>query len=612
MRLTTWLRCCAVRPKAEPVNGANPGNNFGRLFGKAGSPHRNEVDCGGQSIFFPRFARTWAGSLALGASSHSPSQPSLALGNTIAGSGPVTVENIAQALANSAAHEIGHLFGLTHPQCGPTGACANERLMFTVVESIEATHDKSFDAGETDALRAAIGPRPLLSTVIPGAVVDTGTGLMYTRDARLPRTVAVGDIVPQSDGRMGFFDGHSYASGLDFLGYNDWRLPTALEPDGSGPCFFRLAPVGLDGLTVVHCDGSELGRLNFFPPVPGAASPFLNFTFTTYWSTPLTSPTVFTFGLGEQFPASLTGVTAAQVWPVRHSARLIDNGDGTVTDTFQHLMWIRDPGPLLPRTLTGAQTVLPHMFFAGHGGWRLPRIPGSRDRNCDDVGLFNLESTSSTGCVLNELARLREGWAVTPGAPTPFVLPTGAVWLDNPVIAINDQSGVPIEVPRPVTYDFATGALTVTSVDTQAAMFAVREILPGEVAKGHNVIVEPDHDVVVRFKIVTTAGQMLFDHLVTSPDTFAISSRNLFRLGTSASFDASATDALVVCLRYVANEISGVPDATLRVGQVQNGVLRALPLVEGYPDAVNHVVCGQTRSLGDFRLMSTASGPFPF
>jgi hypothetical protein len=276
-------------------------------------------------------------------------------------------------------------------------------------------------------------------------------------------------------------------------------------------------------------------------------------------------------------------------------------------------MWLRDPGAQLPRTQANARSAAGSFNFAGHTDWRLPRITGNSDRACEDVGLFVLESTTSTGCVLNELARLREGWGVTPGAPAPFVVPAGAVWFDNGVIARVEQSGLPVEIDRPTTFSFATGALTVTPPETQAVFFPVRDLDPGELPRAHNVVADPDRDVVVRFREITGSGRLLIDRQDDTPDLLTPSSRTLFRLNTTATFDSSPADAVVVCLRYSPGDIPGATDAVLRVGQVQAGRLRALPLVEGYPDALNHVVCGQARSLGDFRVMSTVPlSPFPF
>jgi hypothetical protein len=83
-------------------------NGCSRLFGKAiGGSALFPDDITGANIVNPMFARTYAGSFALGPGSASPSSPSL-FGASDA--------LIGQALANSAAHEIAHLFGVGHSQ----------------------------------------------------------------------------------------------------------------------------------------------------------------------------------------------------------------------------------------------------------------------------------------------------------------------------------------------------------------------------------------------------------------------------------------------------------------------------------------------------------------
>jgi hypothetical protein len=116
-----------------------------RLYGKA-SNTPGAVDKAGNNIYNPTYARTWAGSFALGAGTASPSSPSLE-GDT--------VEHISQALANSAAHEIAHLFGVGHP-AGCAAPCFD--LMFADIEANESTRDKSFSAGDRAILLEALGP----------------------------------------------------------------------------------------------------------------------------------------------------------------------------------------------------------------------------------------------------------------------------------------------------------------------------------------------------------------------------------------------------------------------------------------------------------------------
>jgi hypothetical protein len=140
-------------PGYNPINpyAACPGGLYGdcyRLYGKAlGGSAAFPNDAAGNSIVNPTYARTWAGSFALGAGTADPSSPSLFGASTTA---------IAQALGNSAAHEIAHLFGVGHPaSCGAGSSCTD--LMWASLESVESTVNKSFSAGDHAILLAALG-----------------------------------------------------------------------------------------------------------------------------------------------------------------------------------------------------------------------------------------------------------------------------------------------------------------------------------------------------------------------------------------------------------------------------------------------------------------------
>jgi hypothetical protein len=558
-----------------------------RLFGKAG-PNPGAVDINGQSIFHPRHARTWAGSLTLTAASGSPSQPRLALGGTLPGGVAITIEHIAQALANNAAHEIGHLFGLGHAagNCAGIPTCANERLMITMTEAVEATHDKGFETFERTALGLAIGRRlPGIIDDAVGAFRDPLAGLMWPRDGRVVINVASSAVGTTSNGRLSFANAQSYASSLDFLGYDDWRLPTALEPEGDGPCH-TLRGIGdlIVFPRVTTCTSGEMGRLDD-ELVRVVLGGFFNFAGGSYWSTgsDTSGPWLYDFSTGN---LTQSAPATALVWPVRQTATLVDNGDGTVTDTARRLMWMRDPGSLNRRTFINSVNGIPSLGLAGHTDWRLPRTDSTTDRTCEDPRVFST-GDSSSGCRQNELAHLMNGWGITLNNPGPFVMPAGGgpIWFGNTAPEIPNQ---------PLSFSFSGGAVRSDALPaTLGVVFPVRDLDKGDVPRGANIIVDPIRDVVVRFSQVTAPG-------VLSAIVQNLGLTRNFLLSTTAAFTGQA----VVCLRNVeAPLFTNFND--LRVGlQLPNGQFAPLPLVNGYPDAVNRVICGRTTSLGTFRAVS--------
>jgi len=75
-------------------------------------------------------------------------------------------------------------------------------------------------------------------------VYDDVLDITWLADANYAQTSGY-----DSDGKMNFDEANTWAAGLSYGGYDDWRLPTALNQDGSGPCF------GYD------CTSSEMGHM---------------------------------------------------------------------------------------------------------------------------------------------------------------------------------------------------------------------------------------------------------------------------------------------------------------------------------------------------------------
>ena len=92
----------------------------------------------------------------------------------------------------------------------------------------------------------------LSSGAVQAALHDRGGGLIYDdvlditwlADANYAQTSGY-----DSDGVMDFHEANTWAAGLSYGGLNNWRLPTALNQDGSGPC------------SDFNCTSSEMGHM---------------------------------------------------------------------------------------------------------------------------------------------------------------------------------------------------------------------------------------------------------------------------------------------------------------------------------------------------------------
>jgi hypothetical protein len=139
----------------EPYDFSTPDLYFGcpmgyscfRLYGKT-SNNPGDTDKWGDSIYYPDYSRTFAGSFALPAGSAAPSSPSL---------DGASVAAISQALANSAGHEIGHFFGATHNG----GSAGHWNIMWSESEQYESTYNKYFLESDAEILLTKLGPKQI-------------------------------------------------------------------------------------------------------------------------------------------------------------------------------------------------------------------------------------------------------------------------------------------------------------------------------------------------------------------------------------------------------------------------------------------------------------------
>lgn len=146
-----------------------------------------------------------------------------------------------------------------------------------------------------------------------GLIYDTELKVTWLQDANYASTSGF-----DTDGFMTWPVAMSWAAGLSYYDsvrdktWNDWRLPSALNKDGSGPCF------------AFECINSEMGHLYYINHINQASpGPFHNLKFGSYWSGTGRAPLpgtawVFTTGTGKQdFSGPLEETLGSYAWAVR-------------------------------------------------------------------------------------------------------------------------------------------------------------------------------------------------------------------------------------------------------------------------------------------------------
>lgn len=163
-----------------------------------------------------------------------------------------------------------------------------------------------------------------------GTVADTCAGLTWLKDANYPDTLGMN---PGENGAMTWDEAHGWALNLQFVGYDDWRLPKGRFPDFN--CEAGATPyIGVD------CVGSELGYLYYARGITAATPvPFTNIPGNPAWywgsrfNSPLLTATIgnpgrawaFKMQSGEMGSANAGSTQEVYAWPVR---------DIKVTDTY--------------------------------------------------------------------------------------------------------------------------------------------------------------------------------------------------------------------------------------------------------------------------------------
>lgn len=152
-----------------------------------------------------------------------------------------------------------------------------------------------FIATQWSALRdRLLVTRPAARNFFGPLLIDRGRGLLYDverdltwlQDTNYARTSG-----RSADGQMTWDEAKIWVARLNYRGITGWRLPTARNPDGSGPCVGE------------NCRESEIGHLVFTAfarKSPGLQ--LLNWQpFSIYWSSTEASAT-------EAFAFKMTGL----------------------------------------------------------------------------------------------------------------------------------------------------------------------------------------------------------------------------------------------------------------------------------------------------------------
>lgn len=164
--------------------------------------------------------------------------------------------------------------------------------------------------GFNDPVSAALETRP------GGMVYDTDYNITWLADGNFAQTSgnAGGDL-------FSFAAAVAWTDNLVYGGYSDWRLPTALNPNGTGPC----GPGS-------NCTGSELGHL-FYTEIGAVAdqsilsgnaaelAKFSNIQSSVYWSgteVPTDPNFAAYFNTSNGFQNAADKNVQYFVWPVRN------------------------------------------------------------------------------------------------------------------------------------------------------------------------------------------------------------------------------------------------------------------------------------------------------
>lgn len=171
-------------------------------------------------------------------------------------------------------------------------------------------------------LTLASGAKAALVPAMGGqALNDTDLNVTWLANANLAATNTFGVSGIAANGSMTWSTAQSWVAAMNtanYLGYNDWRLPTTLQPDAS--CSAQAVANGVSESAGYNCTGSEMGHL-FYSELGGMANQsittthnanynlFQNVQSNIYWSsTQYTNGVwIFDFSGGGEIATSKSG-----------------------------------------------------------------------------------------------------------------------------------------------------------------------------------------------------------------------------------------------------------------------------------------------------------------
>jgi Protein of unknown function (DUF1566) len=192
------------------------------------------------------------------------------------------------------------------------------------------------------------------TTLVPGAVIDNVTGLMWQRA-----------VDPNTYGFFGSALGETYCANLSLGGYNDWRLPTEIE-------LYSLVDYTTQNPAI---DATAFPGLGLKADAEPGDYWFDYFMTTDYdWPLPHGGWLMVDFDYGS-FSGGMTYSWIRCVRGPAKSATSLQHyaiGTGVVTDNFTHLTWQRSVDSN-EYTWASAKDYCASLALAG-GGWRVPSV----------------------------------------------------------------------------------------------------------------------------------------------------------------------------------------------------------------------------------------------